>query len=144
MRRNLIENNAPPEWNIRVFTEDDLHYYCDQAGIEIIERPLEQPGTLIPRDDGKLQLFLNSEMRGAERLFVALHELGHHFLHSPGIQFFLGWDQLSETEADIFAACAMIPITVLKNYWPSEVAELYGYPSGLVDLRWEIWERWGI
>ena len=33
MRRSLLLQNTPPEWNVRVLTEDDFYQYCDEGGI---------------------------------------------------------------------------------------------------------------
>jgi Zn-dependent peptidase ImmA (M78 family) len=143
MRRGLLLRNTPPEWNVRVFTEDDFYWHCDRAGIIVREVSLEQPGLYICRD-GPPQIFLDDELRGAERLFVGFHELAHHWLHPPWIQLFRGLEESVETEADVVAACALIPKTILTHYWPSEIAELYGYPPSLVEYRREVFDRWRI
>lgn len=82
--------------------------------------------------------------RRAERLFIAFHELAHHWLHPPGIQMFHGFGRRVEFEADVVAACALIPKTVLTHYWPSEIAELHGYTYDLVNFRCEVFDRWRI
>ena len=143
MRRGLLLKNTPPEWNVRVLTEDDFWQHCDGAGIVVREAQIEQSGLYL-FNDGRPQIYLNDELRGAERLFVAFHELAHHWLHPPRIQFFRGWKKAVEVEADIVAACAMVPQTLLAHYWPGEIAELYGYPHGLVELRREVFDRWRI
>jgi Zn-dependent peptidase ImmA (M78 family) len=124
-------------------TQDDFDYYCDRAGIIVREVSLELPGLYICRD-GRPQIFLSDELRGAERLFIAFHELAHHWLHPPGIQMFHGFGTRVELEADAVAACALIPKTVLTHYWPSELADLYGYAHDLVNFRCEIFDRWRI
>jgi Zn-dependent peptidase ImmA (M78 family) len=143
MRRDLLLRNLPPEWNVRVLTQDDFDYYCDRAGIVVTEKPLEQSGLYI-YSDSQPEIFLSDELRGAERLFIAFHELAHHWLHPPGVQMFHGLSTEVEDEADIVAVCALIPRTVLMHYWPGEIAELYGYPPRWVELRREVFDRWGI
>lgn len=143
MRRGLITSRTPPEWNIRVLTEDDLYQYTDEAGIIIREAQIEDPGFSM-MCDGKLHIILNDELRGAERLFVGFHELAHYWLHPPGVQMFYGLARQIELEADIVAACAMIPKTLLPHYWPSEIVELYGYSHGLVRFRCEVFDKWKI
>jgi len=143
MRRDLLLRNTPPEWNVRVLTQDDFDYYCDQAGIIVIEAPLEQPGLYI-HSNGQPQIFINNLLRGTERLFVGFHELAHHWLHPPGVRMFFGWSKQLELEADIVAACALIPKTILTHYWPSEIIELYGYPYDLVTRRCEVFDKWKI
>lgn len=143
MRRSLLLRNTPPEWNVKVLTQDDFDYYCDRAGIVVREVSLEQPGLYI-RSGGRPQIFLNNELRGANRLFVEFHELAHHWLHPTGVRMFLGWGKEIEIEADIVAVCCLIPKTVLTHYWPSEIAEIYGYSHDLVGLRCEVFDRWRI
>lgn len=143
MRRSLLLQNTPPEWNVKVLTQDDFDYYCDRDGIIVREVSLEQPGLYICRG-GRPQIFLNEELRGANRLFVEFHELAHHWLHPTGVRMFFGWGKQIEIEADIVAACALIPKTVLTHYWPSEIADLYGYSHDLVTLRCEVFDRWRI
>lgn len=71
--------------------------------------------------EGQPQIFLSNELRGPNRLFVAFHELAHHWPHPPRIQFFRGWEEAGETEANVVALCAMIqqaygrPLLALKN-----------------------------
>jgi Zn-dependent peptidase ImmA (M78 family) len=141
--RDLLLQNTPPEWNVRVLTQDDFDYYCDRVGILAREITLELPGLYIRRD-GHPQIFLNDELRGAERLFITFHELAHHWLHPLGIQMFHGFGRRVEFEADVVAVCALIPKTALTHYWPSEIAELRGYKHGLVNFRCEFFDHWRI
>ena len=143
MRRDLLLHNTPPEWNVKVLTQDDFDYYCDRAGIAVKETPLELPGLYICRDS-QPQIFLSDELRGFERLFIAFHELAHHWLHPPGVQMFHGLSNRVEYEADVVAACALIPKTTLTHYWPSEIADVYGYTHDLITFRCEIFDRWRI
>src|SRR5262249_5019605 len=141
--RDLLLRNLPPEWNVRVLTQDDFDYYCDCAGIVVTEKPLEQSGLYI-YSDSQPEIFLSDDLRGAERLFIGFHELAHHWLHPPAVRMFHSLSEQTEDnkqtedEADIVAVCALIPKTVLMHYWPGEIAELYGYPPSLVELRKEV------
>lgn len=139
MRRDLILRNTPPGWNVRIFTEADFYKHCDGASIFVREVPLEQPGLYIHP-----QIFINDKLRSAEKLFVSFHELAHHWLHPPGVQMFRGWRGRVELEADAVAVCCLIPKTILTHYWPSEIAELYGYPHDLITLRCEVFDRYRI
>lgn len=143
MRRGLVTSRTPPEWNVRVLTEEDFNRYCSDAGIVISETQLEQPG-LYMGCDGHPHIFLNDNLRGPERLFVVFHELAHYWLHPANVGMFLGYSTLIEIEADVVGICALIPKTVLTHYWPSEIAELYNYPHSLVSLRCEVFDRWHI
>jgi Zn-dependent peptidase ImmA (M78 family) len=135
--------NTPPEWNVRVLTQDDFDYYCDRAGITVSETSLEQWGLYIC-SHGQPEIFLNDKLRGAERLFVGFHELAHHWLHPPGVRMFSGGVKEIEVEADAVAVCALIPQTALTHYWPLEIVEIYSYPKELVGLRYELFNLWRI
>ena len=141
MRKRLLERNAPPEWNVKVLTETDFWLFCAADGVVVREAPTELHGFRLKQRDRHV-IFINSRLRGAERSFVLWHEWAHHLLHPPGIQFFHGYDSLTETEADAFAACALIPRPLLGHYWPSEIAELYGYPTDLIEFRQDIFDQW--
>lgn len=141
MRKKLMEQNCPREWNVRALTEDDFWTYCDDARIIVKETPLERLGLHFKRR-GQNVIFVRQELRGAERMFVLWHELAHFWLHPPGIQFFQGYNDQIEREADAVAACAMIPQTVLRHYWPSEIIGLYGYPADLVRFRQDLFDTW--
>ncbi|HKQ74624.1 MAG TPA: ImmA/IrrE family metallo-endopeptidase [Blastocatellia bacterium] len=143
MRRGLIEEKTPPEWNIRVFTEDDFHQYCDAEGIVIREEQVEQPGLYLICD-GTPTIFIDDQLRGAERLFVEFHELAHHWLHPPGVRMFFGLGKTIELEADVVAICALIPKTVLIHYWPSEIVDIHGYSHWMVQFRCEVFDRYKI
>lgn len=144
MRRKLLERRTPREWNIRALTEEDFWQCCDEAKIVVREAPLEQPGySLIC--DGARHIFVHEDLRGAHRLFALWHELAHHWLHPERVQFFRGrGDQNIEIEANIVAACAMIPRTMLIHYEPSEISDLHGYPDWIIRIRQEVLEEWGI
>lgn len=143
MRRGLVLRNTPPEWNIKVLTQDDFDYYYDRNGVIVQETQLEQPGLYVFNND-QPQIYLSDDLRGADRLFVAFHELAHYWLHPPGVRMFFGWAKQVEMEADAVAACALVPKTLLTHYWPSEIADLYGYPHWIVNLRCEIFDKWKI
>lgn len=144
MRRGLILRNAPPEWNVRVHTLEDFYVFCAQQQIILHEdKPLESTGLYLIYE-GRSHIFIDSRLRGADKLFCCWHEAGHYLLHPLGIQFFLGWQQSVEIEADIIAACALVPRSLLTHFWPGEIAELYGYPASLIELRQEIFDRWRI
>lgn len=136
--------HAPPEWNVRVMTEDDFYYYCDTARIVVRDMPLDNLPGLYLLCDGRPCILLDTDLRGAERLFIGFHEYAHFLLHPPRVRAFHGYDDITEDEADAFAVCALIPRTTIAHYWPSEIAELYGYPPWIVRLRREVFDKWKI
>lgn len=141
MRKKLIERNTPVEWNVRRLTEDDFWTYCDESKIIVRETPLERAGMHFQRN-GQNVIFVRQGLRGSDRLFVLYHELAHFWCHPPGIQFFQGYNDRIEREADAVAACALIPRTMLSHYWPTEIAELFGYSPDLIQFRKDIFEFW--
>jgi Zn-dependent peptidase ImmA (M78 family) len=143
MRRKLIEKKTPPEWNVRVMTEADFWSHADAAGIVVSEMQLEQPGYSI-YCDGSPHIFIQDQLRGVDRLYTLWHEIAHYWLHKARIQFFLGLNQDIEFEANLVAACALIPQTMLTHYWPNEIAQEYGYPDWLIKYRQVIFEYWDI
>lgn len=148
MRRNLLLQNTPPEWNVRILTQDDFDYYCDQNNIAVRERPLEQAGLYV-HGDGQPIIYLNDELRGAERQFVAVHELAHHLLGHPSAAHMYHArdaeeDEQFEIEADIVAICWMIPATMLPHYHASEIVDLYGYTREQIEFRREVFDKYKI
>lgn len=142
MRRGLLLRNTPPEWNVKVLTEDDFYYYCDLARITVRDMPLDSLPGMYVICDGRPCIFLDEDLRGAERLFIAFHELAHHWLHPGGASCFHGYEDITEEEADAFAICAMIPVTMLPHYHHSEIAELYGYTPEQVRFRREVFDKY--
>lgn len=144
MRKNLIERNVPSEWNVRVLTEDHFWDYCAARRITVRIVPLEQPGySLVRKVDARI--YIHDELRGAERLYTMFHELGHHWIHARGIQFFMGCKSRIEMEAEVIAACALIPRTILPpRFGWSEVQELYGYPDWMISFRNLVFRKYGL
>jgi Zn-dependent peptidase ImmA (M78 family) len=143
VRKKLFDMNKPREWNIRVLTEDHLYDYCNTAGITISEADIDpQPGLYVPETK---QIILSDQIRGAMRVWVGFHEYGHHLMHAPGTQCFLGYKSRIEEEAETFAACALMPRTILppKFAW-SEIRDLYGYEDWMMIYRTIVRRKWEI
>ena len=60
-----------------------------------------EPGKLIRRASGKVQIVVSPDLQNEQKRFVVLHELGHYFLGE------------CEYTADHFAACVLMPQVVL-------------------------------
>lgn len=136
IRKGLLRRRAPAEWNFRALNLGSFYQYCDAAEILVHEVRLEQPGMSF--GGGRPQIFISDELGEVERLFVAFHELAHLWLHRRPIQFFRGWEDVIEVEADVVAACAMIPLPLLDRHGPGH------YPETLFRLRREVFDRWRI
>jgi Zn-dependent peptidase ImmA (M78 family) len=144
VRRQLLFRNTPDEWNIKVHTLEDFYIFCAANSIIVHEdKPLERTGLYLIYE-GESHIFIDSRLRGHEKTFVCLHELGHFLLHPLGIQFFTGMSSTVEYEADVVAVCAMIPRPLLRSHWPGEIVEEYGYEIELVEFRQEIFDIWRI
>jgi len=126
-----------------VLTEVDFWDYCAASRIVVREVQLEQPGYSMVYE-GRLHIYIHDQLRGVDRLYTLYHELAHHWLHPPRIQFFLGMDKNIEFEANLVAACALIPKTLLAHHWPSEIAEEFSYPTWLIKYRQTLLEYWDI
>ena len=145
MRRDLLQRNTPLEWNTRVLTEDDFQQYCYAEGIEILERQVEQPAVYLTCN-GKPTIFLNDQLRGPYRLFAGFHELAHYWLHPSHVRMYLGygWEDMIEREADVVAACALIPRTMLTRRQLLDLTDGYGYPDWIISLRCVFFDRYRI
>src|SRR5262249_36092392 len=103
---------------------------------------LEQPGYSIVIK-GQKYIFVHDQLRGTDRLFTLYHELAHHWLHPPRPQFFHGLNRHIEFEANVVAACALIPRTRIEHWWESEIAE-DGFPERLIKFRQILLKYWGV
>lgn len=133
----------PGGWNTRVLTQHDFESLCAQAGIHVCEVEMSIDGCYCVLDVGPT-IFLSRRLFGTRRLRVAFHELGHHLLHYPGVQFFQNTHGKCEFEAELVAACALIPATLLESHSAAEIAEEYGYEVELIEFRRRVYRDWGI
>ena len=135
--------SLPAEWNYQVFDKSDFDRICDECGVYTRECILNVPG-LYCRYGSTPVIFINKNQSALLKLFVSFHELGHFWLHSPGHQFSIDQHDHSENEANIVAACALIPITIYKTKSESEIIDEYRYSRELFNLRSEIYRTWRI
>ena len=128
-RHNIHIKFAPYETNIR-------GYYC-------VNHNYKKPRKII---------ILNSSLGPVERVFVALHELGHYFLHVPvsSRQYYYCRQNTKairskqESEADGFALVAMIPIWLLIDAEGSGYADIEPNMLPFFGRRKKLWEKYGI
>lgn len=94
-------------------------------------------------------IFINSGLSEKIALFVLAHELGHAILHQAENCYFMRNKTLLslskiEKEANLFAAYLLMPQSEINdyikiyNYSRSQIANIYGVPDELVDLRLKI------
>ena len=133
----------PPDWNWRVFTFRDFELFCARDGVEVFELSMS-PVALYTVYHRVPVILLNSRLSGTEKSYVGFHELGHHWLHSPGQQFHWGFETKMDCEANIVASCSLIPYPVIDLKTDAEIQEEFGYSHKIIRFRREIYETWGI
>lgn len=133
----------PAEWNIRVFTDDDFNQICEVSRVSVFECEMQLEGAYCVYA-GSPVIFINHALPWPRKLYVKFHELGHHWLHYPGVQFFLNTNNKVELEANIVAVCALIPASLLIKVSTQELTDDYGYPPELIEFRIEVFKTWGI
>ncbi|MBK9215673.1 MAG: ImmA/IrrE family metallo-endopeptidase [Chloracidobacterium sp.] len=134
-------------WNERVLAESDFHRLCRRFRIRVDEMPL-RPGGFYYRLRGRDFIAIDSRLTGVRKLAVQFHELGHFLLHTPesgtSANFHrVGTRTRKELEADAFALCAIIPLSLFESRTPAELID-DGFPADLVADRIAIFDRYGI
>jgi len=76
-------------------------------------------------------------------LWVAFHELAHHWLHVPEAKFFYGNESKMDLQADRIATPALIPKCWLKDPGLFDLWE-QDYSPALLETRKIIFERFKI
>lgn len=141
--KNIKLRNLPADWNMRVFTESDFDNLSFAAGVRVFESEMKIEGAYCVYD-GSPVIFINRALPWPRKLFVKFHELGHHWLHYPGVQFFLNTHSKVELEANIVAVCSLVPFPLLRDRDLWEIGQEYGYNWSLLKFRAEVFEKWGL
>jgi Zn-dependent peptidase ImmA (M78 family) len=129
--------------NRHVFSETDALELCEQSGLAVVDSDIQQLGFYM-KAHGKATIHINHNLCGLRRLYVILHELGHHLLHASNYQnaaFFCLDQQYSKQhhEAEAFALLAMLPEPFLRRLLTGDLLnELEDYPKELVEKRLQI------
>lgn len=72
-----------PDFGKRQMTSRDFEEACNREGITVIRRRFTSSiRGFYMRQNGEPFIYIDSRLRGFNRLFVEFHELGHYFLHS--------------------------------------------------------------
>lgn len=133
-------------WNERVLTERDFDRLCRRFRIRVEEMPL-RPGGFYYRVMGRDYIAIDSRLAGPRKLAVQFHELAHFLFHTPESGASANFHGLGRTrqelEADAFALCAIMPVTLLISRTPAELID-DGHPADLVAERLAVYERHGI
>lgn len=128
-----------PFWNDKIITEDDLHRLCRLSQARYFEdEDMKGRGEYLIYENTPF-VIVNKNLKREMKLWVGLHELGHHLLHYPvNHKFSAGTRRKLDREANYFAAIALIPTELVKSMTWGEIIEEYNYPKILIRIRKEI------
>ena len=140
--RRLMQQLRRYGWNKRPFTEDDFYHFCKQENV-IVQRDTRGWSGEYFIYRGHPIILLHPMLQSYTFLWVAFHELTHHWLHVPESQFFYGTQTKIDLQADSIATPAIIP-----KHWLQEpgLFRLFeeGYPPALLETRKAIFDRYRI
>jgi Zn-dependent peptidase ImmA (M78 family) len=124
-----------PDWNTRVFTEDDALTICRAEGVCVSEQDIRSRGEYLMYKDAPF-IVVKRALRRNWRAWVIWHELGHHWLHYPGPHAFSRHTRRKmDWQANFVAAIALIPTVLWESSTPADIMVEYGYPKELLKLR---------
>ena len=135
-------------WNQRRLTEADFYVLCRRHKITIQEMPLRVGGFYYCLMGGHY-IAIDSKLAPDKKLFVMFHEFAHFLMHAPdsGVTanfHGVGRKTRKESEADLFAAVALIPRTWLETRTPHEIATEEGIDPETVAERFQIFKDRGL
>ncbi len=135
-------------WNERPLTEADFHKLCRRHRITVQEMPLQVSGFYYCLMGGHY-IALDSKLPPGKKLFVMFHEFAHYLMHAPDrgatASFHgIGRKTRKESEADLFAAVALIPMSWLETRTEFEIASEEGIDAETVAERFRVFEQRGI
>lgn len=135
-------------WNQRRLTEADFYALCRRHKITVQEMPLRVGGFYYCLMGGHY-IAVDSKLVPDKKLFVMFHEFAHFLMHAPdrGVTanfHGIGRKTRKESEADLFAAVALIPRTWLETRTPFEIAIEEGIDPETVAERFHIFKDRGI
>lgn len=134
-----------PFWNERVFTEDDLLNLCQIHHARHYEDEEMKGKGEYTIHKGVCFVVVNKNLKSPEKLWVGLHELGHHLIHYPvPHRFSKGTKRRMDREANFFAAIALIPTSLIQDKSWCEIMEEYNYPRELIEIRQDIFDGYRI
>lgn len=140
---SLIKKRIP-QWNEKVFTEEDFYSICIQEKICVIESKIRSNGEYLIHNTVPC-IVLKKNLDKSWRSWVAWHELGHYFLHHPGrYHFNYAAARKSDFEANFLASVALIPSYLTKSLTYAELIEEYNYPEKLIVFRKQIYDYYKI
>lgn len=143
MNLDLLALRAFPYWNSRPITERDALRFLRKKVLLVESDKAEVPG-LFTEYEGYLFIVIHPSLRGYNRLWVLLHEIGHFLFHTPTMQCFdPRYELKADFEANMFAAVALIPFEWFETRSDSDILE-DGIPRDLLAFRKNVFERYAI
>lgn len=137
-------------WNTKIFSPEDFYRLCrrERPRVRVHEIPLQVPGFLMVIK-GVPHIYINDHLRGVAWLKVALHELGHYYLHTPPDAYSSSFYMVTphtkeEHEAEAFALVAMIPEQLLRAALTWQIEEAYGFPREIIEARVRVLDLYGV
>lgn len=126
-------------------TDDDLSALCEREKVEIAENgSFKFKGEYVIYDAIPF-ILLRPDLKREMKLWVGLHEFGHHLLHYPvNHRFSKGIVRKMDREANFFAAIALMPTWLIASKTLGEIIEEYNYPKQLIRIRKEIYDTYKI
>lgn len=127
-----------PEWNEVVFNESLAQLACERLLVRVAEWNIRARGEYLI-ENGVPFILLRKGLSERMRLWVWLHELGHHLLHYPAThRFSKSTHTRMDREANFFAAIALMPTSLCRIMTPAEIAAEYNYPDEIIEIRREV------
>lgn len=135
-----------PVWNDLIFDEDAVDHLLQVFELPVVEdSKARAKGEYFVDDDGFSFIIIKPNSKNPMKLWIILHEIGHHLLHHPvNHKFSKGTKRKMDREANYFAAFALIPTRLIEEKTFEEIAEEYNYPKALIKIRKEILEAYKI
>lgn len=134
-------------WNERALGEDDAFELARRLGVEVQIKSMSTDGFYF-RLLGREFIAINRDLPQPQRLKVLFHELAHLLFHAPTSGPAVGFHRIGkrsrqEIEADTFAICALLPLTVLESKTADELID-EGLDRTLLAERAEVWQRFWV
>lgn len=136
------------QWNKKPLSEDDFFRLCSRKKITVVEMPLTTNGFYYCVK-GQHFIAVDCRLEPYRKLLVMFHEFAHYLMHAPdtGVTASfhgIGKKTKNESEADLFALCALMPKAWIERGILAETAAEEGIPADLVSERFRSYERFGI
>lgn len=137
---------AISDWNKRVLDEADFYEICEKKKIAVLNLSIRSKGEYLVYKDQAF-IILKPGMPRSLRVWVQFHELAHALLHTQiNSHFSTSTLRKLDTEANHFAALALMPTPLLREYKYDldEISADYNYDAELIEIRKEIFETYRI